>query len=243
MRSLLMEDSWKSKAFGGQEERPRALHKKYSVSIFYYAPEPNKALSRRTYCSLRERTYRLAPSRVMHRCSLSLCSVDETFTLIVVLVVPKSVGIHWFASKPDYAWHSRQRSALGVISTVSFNSQRQLLGHLLCSSPPYSLPDVTLSCCTFRARTPYLSGGANRTGESLRRISVLTSLASLLFQSGVYARAGAVPLYVKRIVYGQNRFQSCYSHYPYIEVSMVYGFDAFARGLLIDVAILLLDLP
>ena len=165
-------------------------------------------------------------------CSLSLCSVDETFTLIGVLVVPKSVGIHWFASKPDYAWHSRQRSALGVISTVSFNSQRQLLGHLLCSSPPFSLPDVTLSYCTFRARTPYLSGGANRTGESLRRISVLTSLASLLFQSGVYARAGAVPLYVKRIVYGQNRFQPCYSHYPYIEVSMVYGIDAFARGLL-----------
>ena len=119
-----------------QEERPRALHKKYSVSIFYYAPEPNEALSRRTYCSLRERTYRLALSRVMHRCSLLLCSVDETFTLIVVLVVPKSVGIHWFASKPDYAWHSRQRSALGVINTVSFNSQSQLIGHLLCSSPP-----------------------------------------------------------------------------------------------------------
>ena len=130
---------------------------------------------------LGERTYRLALSRVMHRCSLSLYSVDETFTLVVVLVVPKSVGIHWFASKPDYAWHSRQRSALGVISTVSFKSQRQLLGHLLCRSPPYPLPDVNPSYCTFESRTPYLSGGANRTGESLRRISVLTSLASLLF--------------------------------------------------------------
>ena len=214
MRSLLREGSWKVRF---QEERTRALHKKYSVSIFYYTPEPNEAWSRRNYCSLRREV--LLPSTLSSDAgrSLSLCSVDETFTLVVVLVVPKSVGIHWFASKPDYAWHSRQRSALGVISTVSFNSQRQLLGHLLCRSPPYSLPDVTLSCCTFRARTPYLSGGANRTderliygtyesrtpylsgganrtGESLRRISVLTSLASLLFQSGVYARAGAVPL-------------------------------------------------
>ena len=197
MRSLLREGSWKVRF---QEERTRALHKKYSVSIFYYTPEPNEAWSRRNYCSLRREV--LLPSTLSSDAgrSLSLCSVDETFTLIVVLVVPKSVGIHWFASKPDYAWHSRQRSALGVISTVSFNSQRQLLGHLLCSSPPYSLPDVTLSCCTFRARTPYLSGGANRTGESLRRISVLTSLASLLFQSGVYARAGAVPLYALGII-------------------------------------------
>lgn len=191
MRSLLREGSWKVRF---QEERTRALHKKYSVSIFYYTPEPNEAWSRRNYCSLRREN--LLPSTLSSVAdrSLLLCSVDETFTLIVVLVVPKSVGIHWFASKPDYAWHSRQRSALGVINTVSFNSQRQLLGHLLCSSPPYSLPDVTLSCCTLRARTPYLSGGANRTGESYRRISVLTSLASLLFQSGVYARAGAVPL-------------------------------------------------
>lgn len=43
MWSLLREGSWKSKV----EERSRALHKKYSVTDFYYAPEPNEAWSRR----------------------------------------------------------------------------------------------------------------------------------------------------------------------------------------------------
>lgn len=57
MRSLLREGSWKVRLL---EERTRALHKKYSVSIFYYAPEPNEALSRRTYCSLRREN--LSPS-------------------------------------------------------------------------------------------------------------------------------------------------------------------------------------
>ena len=71
MRSLLREGSWKIRLL---EERTRALHKKYSVSIFYYTPEPNEAWSRRTYCSLRREN--LSPSTL---------SSDAPLQFIIIL--------------------------------------------------------------------------------------------------------------------------------------------------------------
>ena len=65
MRSLLREGSWKVRLL---EERTRALHKKYSVTDFCYAPEPNEAWSRRNLLLSHSIEGGLTPSTFLKCC-------------------------------------------------------------------------------------------------------------------------------------------------------------------------------